>query len=440
MKAIFTLLSVSFFSFCFAQTSFRTAFATYPTGYNNFRSATQLTDSTYVLFGASGVQNDSYGKLSLAKLNTAGTLIATRTVAAASLPQSNAAVAGNLIKMNDGGFVGCAALADTLSLIRWDKNFNVIWYQQYTSAYPPSSEPGYLVRANDGSFFIASNIPSVGNSLLKLDSAGHVIWSKSYAHEDGGFTYFVRMDAAPGNTFILTGYYLTPEEIKNQTNRFQVSVIKIDADGNVIWSRHIKVQGSFLYASGTKVASDGSVMLSGYITYFDSVYTNNDVTQLLAAKMNANGSLSWVKHSSPGDLTNTGERAVSVGGDVVSGMGIDFKNNIPQTAADSFPDPEGGFIFCGAIGYVSPNSFYAIQNPLLLKTDSCGCLKWSRRYHTLKNYSALFNSAIHTYDGGYAFLGDQYTNSGSIYRTMLNKFTPDFQICDEPDSIGSLLS
>ena len=137
----------------------------------------------------------------------------------------------------DGGYV---LVAETFSfgagsadvyLIKTDSIGNVMWTKTYGGS---SSDYGYSVKQTvDGGFIIAGYTNSFGAGLfdlyvIKTDMNGNVIWSKTYggASSDYGHSVIQTLDSG----YVITGYTLSFGMAT------QVYFVKLDSDGNLLWS------------------------------------------------------------------------------------------------------------------------------------------------------------------------------------------------------------
>ncbi len=175
----------------------------------------------------------------------------------------------------DGGFI---LVSETLSfgagnsdvyLIKTDSIGNLLWTKTYGGN---ASDYGYSVRqTSDGGYIIAGYTQSFGAGgtdvyIIKTDSSGNLDWTKSYGGSSADYGYSVRQTTDGG--YIVAGY----------TESFGVAgdvyLIRIDANGDLIWS---KVFGGSQtdYCWSVRQTVDGGFILAGYTRSFGS--GNEDV-------------------------------------------------------------------------------------------------------------------------------------------------------------------
>ena len=339
---------------------------------------------------------------------------------------------GNRVRQTyDGGYIvtGFMYPSDDLNtdlwLIKTDKNGNEEWSKNFGDEV---LEEGLDVQQTFDKGYIISGIKSVDNGshldvwLIKTDSKGNTIWSKTYGGkrneygnsviqtDDGGFIvmgssqsygkgfydFWVLRTSANGDSlwsknyggiyndiafqgiatseggFVLAGY----TQPQNTTNA-DVWLVNIDAKGDTIWTHKYGGKYNELVYS-VHQTSDNGFILAGYasveITGFD----------LYLIKTDMYGDTIWTKTF--GGLSNDqGLSVIEVDGSDILVCGFTFSTQ--------FGDPD----------------------LWLIKTDINGDTLWTKTYGG--EYSDIGRSIEETSDGGYVVLG--FTNSFGNGRTDL---------------------
>jgi hypothetical protein len=75
------------------------------------------------------------------------------------------------------------------------------------------------------------NYLAAGRYVLKIDANGNILWSKNYGDEYGLF-YSIQPT-------VDDGYILAGESFGNYSNGDDAWIVKIDGSGNVIWQKKI---------------------------------------------------------------------------------------------------------------------------------------------------------------------------------------------------------
>jgi hypothetical protein len=236
-------------------------------------------------------------------------------------------------------------------------------------------------QTNDGGYIVSGGTESFGNGesdvyLIKTDSNGDTLWSKTYGGIDFEDSFSVQQTSDGG--YIMTGIAFSFSFGNAQAD---VYLIKTDSNGDSIWT---KTYGEMNYSYGSYVqqTSDGGYIITG-ATGFE------DETDVFLIKTDINGDTLW---------TNT-----------FGGASMDVGNSVEQT-------DDGGYVILG-----STSSFAdTISDLYLVKTDASGNEQWYQTFGG-QGYSYDFgNSVQQTTDGGFIITGYTYI-TGSSYDVYLIK-------------------
>ncbi len=279
----------------------------------------------------------------------------------------------SLIQTSDGGYAIAgtttsfgAGLSDAY-LVKLDANGNLQWTK---SIGGKDFEDGYaLIQTSDGGYAIAGQTNSFGAGgydvyLVKLDAHGNLQWTKTIGGEKDDVGLMSLIQTSDG------GY-----AIAGATNSFgagngDVYVVKLDANGNLQWTKTIGGPGDEIGFSLIQT-SDGGYAIAGATYSFGA--GDEDV---YVVKLDANGNLQWTK--------------------TIGGPKREWGNSLIQTS-------DGGYAIAG-----STTSFGAGGwDVYVVKLDSSGNLQGTKTIGG-KGWDAGI-SLIQTSDGGYAITG--YTKS-----------------------------
>ena len=251
-------------------------------------------------------------------------------------------------------------------LIKLDSNGDTIWTKTYGG---DSYDVGYCVQeTSDGGYIIVGYTYSFGAGesdvyLIKTDSNGNVLWTKTFGGASYDMGYSVQETSDGG--YVITGY----------TDSFgaggsDVYLIKTDSNGNIAWTRTYGGSSSEAGYSVRKTP-DGGYIIAGYTYSFGSGW--DDVYLI---KTDSNGDTLWTK---------------TYGGSVADGG-----KKVEVT-------PDGGYIIAGYT-----ESYGAGDADIyLIKTDSIGDTVWTKTYGG-ENYE-ISEAVYVTSDRGYIIAG--YTES-----------------------------
>lgn len=233
-------------------------------------SLQQTTDGGFII----GAHVNSFGAgrhdVYLIKINNNGDTLWTKTFGGDGEDRFR-----ELHQTADGGFI---LVSETLSfgvvnsdvyLIKTDSIGNLLWTKTYGGS---SSDYGYSVRqTSDGGYIIAGYTRSFGAEgtdvyIIKTDSIGNLDWTKSYGGSSDDYGYSIRQTTDGG--YIVAGYTESFGEAGD------VYLIRIDSNGDLIWS---KVFGGSQtdYGWSVKQTADEGFIIAGYTRSFGS--GNEDV-------------------------------------------------------------------------------------------------------------------------------------------------------------------
>jgi len=221
-----------------------------------------------------------------------------------------------------------------------------------------------LIQTSDGGHAIAGETYSFGAGkadvhIVKLDASGNLQWTKTIGGPESEW----------GNSLIQTsdgGYAIAGETYSFGAGEADVYVVKLDAKGNLQWTKTIggpKGDWGFSLIQ----ASDGGYAIAGTTISFGA-----GETDVYVVKLDAKGNLQWIK--------------------TIGGESDDWGYSLIQTS-------DGGYAIAG-----STKSFGAgDEDVYVVKLDAKGNLQWTKTIGGPKDDWG--KSLIQTSDGGYAIAG-----------------------------------
>jgi len=256
--------------------------------YDVGKSLIQTSDGGYTIagdtksFGAGKADVDVY----VVKLDANGNLQWTKTIGGPEIEAGK-----SLIQTSDGGY----AIAGTTNsfgagkadvyVVKLDTNGNLQWTKTIGG---PKDDRGFsLIQTSDGGYAIAGSTTSFGAGeadiyVVKLDAHGNLQWTKTI----GGPV------SEEGSSLIQTsdgGYAIAGYTNSFGTGLSDVYVVKLDAHGNLQWTKTIggpaSDEGSSLIQT-----SDGGYAIAGYTKSFGAGFSD-----VYVVKLDANGNLQWTK-------------------------------------------------------------------------------------------------------------------------------------------------
>jgi hypothetical protein len=289
-----------------------------------------------------------------------------------------------------------------------------------------------MIQTSDGGYAIAGLTASFGAGnydvyVVKLDANGNLQWTKTIGgkNADGGSSIIQTSDG---------GYAIAGYTESFGAGEADVYVVKLDAHGNLQWTKTIG-GGDTDRGNSLIQTSDGGYAIAGQTKSFGA-----GKTDVYVVKLDANGNLQWTKTiGGPGaeigfSLIQTSDAGYAIAGLTTSfGAGdydvylvkLDANGNLQWTKTIGGPDPEAGTSLIqtsdggyAIAGYTS--SFGAGEgNVYVVKLDANGNLQWTK---TIGGTGwDVGHSLIQTSDGGYAIAVETTSFGLDVYVVKLDK-------------------
>ena len=292
----------------------------------------QCSDGSYLMVGQRTSSSDGSSDVSLIKTNSFGILEWDFEYG-----DEQDDIGYSVYQTFDGGFIVCG------STVSPNTGFNYVYLlkvnsnglEEWSESYGGEGDDygNSVLQDLDGGYIVAgvsrsSGDPNGNGFLMKTDTDGNKIWSKSYGGNSAEIIYDVNFTSDGG--FILTGH---TNSYGNGAN--DAYLIKVNPNGETEWSQTFGASGTDYGRSGSQTV-DGGYLITGYSDSF------------------GDGGFDawWIKVDHNGNL----ER------DKIYGESGDNR------VFSSHQTLDGGYIM---IGYTKPETQ---NNPdiLLIKTDSQG--------------------------------------------------------------------
>ncbi|MCK4385117.1 MAG: dockerin type I repeat-containing protein [candidate division Zixibacteria bacterium] len=240
----------------------------------------------------------------------------------------------------------------------------LLWSRTYGGS---SRDEGYSVQqTTDGGYIVVGMTSSFGAGgedvyLVKTDSLGDTLWSRTYGGSDWDEGYSVQQTT--DGEYIVAGFTYS-----FGAGYSDVYLIKTNSTGDTLWSR---TYGGSNYDRGYSVqqTTDGGYIVAGLTESFGA-----DGEDAYLIKTNSTGDTLWTR---------------TYGG---GGSGHDEGWFVQQTT-------DGGYIVAGWTSSFGAGG----EDACLIKTNSTGDTLWTRTYGGSSNEHAY--SVQQTTDGGYIVVG-----------------------------------
>jgi hypothetical protein len=335
-------------------------------------------------------------------------------------------------------------------IVKLNSNADIEWEKTYGGSNPDevnniqqTTDGGYIVAGLTFSYD-GDVLNNKGNSdawILKLSTNGDIEWQKTYggSFDDGAKSIQQTAD----NGYIAVGYTISPDgDIPNNQGSFDAWIIKIATNGNLEWS---KTFGGTYHEQMNDIQQ---TIDDGYLTIGETssdIANNHGGFDVWVIKINLNGNMLWQKtyggsktdRAKCVQKTNDGYYIIigyteSSDGDITNLHGlsdawvikIDDLGNISQQttlATNGNEDVnsvlethDNNFLIAG----ISQNTNSSINNIFIAMLDTDCNLLWQRQIPQ-ENNSSSANAIFETTDCGYMLFGGKTVNG--ITNTLIIK-------------------
>ena len=339
---------------------------TYDDNNNSRGNAVQQTsDGGYIMTGYK--QGNNISNIYLVKSNANGDTLWTKTYGSFNIHN----VGYSVQQTYDGGYVVVGTIDDPsvgpvhVYLIKTNSIGDTLWTKSYGST---GNDYGYSVKQTlDSGFIIAGATNGLGAGgydafLIKTNSIGDTLWTKTYGGIHDEFAESV--DITTDGGYIITGY----------SNSFgsggnDVYLIKTDSIGDTLWTKTYGISGYDDYGYSVKQTSDGGYIIAGSLYYRGYMYL---------IKTTSIGDTLWTKT-----------------------FGFGTAHSVQQTI-------DGGYIIAGTqVNGIEP----WLTQVFFIKTNSIGETLWANVYDD-GNLTGTGYSVQQTTDGGHIITGGM---NGNMY-------------------------
>ena len=287
-------------------------------------------------------------------------------------PDGGFVVCGRTFSFGTGGWDGYVLKLDSAGDTLWTKSYGNTQYDEIQDI-DLTSDGGYIMTGHTWTTDWAGDV-----YLIKLDALGNIEWDQTYGgaigFSDKGYSVRQTTDG---------GYVISGTTKTYGLGGDDVYVIKISSVGAIEWTKTIGTVGTIEAGREIEQTSDGGYIIAGYTDG-----SGGSFYDVYLVKLNSVGTVQWSK--------------------TYGGSSYDFAYTVEETS-------DNGFIL-GA----TTNSFGAGNwDAYLIKTNSTGVLEWSKTYGM--SGEDRVQAAKQTSDGGYILCGRSNSFGAGDFDATLHK-------------------
>jgi hypothetical protein len=247
-----------------------------------------------------------------------------------------------------GGYTGSFGVqALDFYLVKTDSAGDTLWTRTYGGQYrdeayavTQTSDDGYIMTGWSASF-----APGRYLWIVKTDSVGDTIWTKLYQRQGFSWGWSIQECHTPEN-YIISGH-----------DYYEAYLMKIDQSGDTLWTN--KYGNGVLYSAHQ--TADSGYIATGMLSFVDLLFL---------VKTDSDGDTIWTRTYQHGE--------------------VNYGRSVRQT-------PDGGYVIAGYTGSYNDADAY------IIRTDSAGDTIWTCVYGGPGSDAAY--SAIQTSDGNFMVVG-----------------------------------
>ncbi|MFN0173077.1 MAG: HYR domain-containing protein [Saprospiraceae bacterium] len=303
-------------------------------------------------------------------------------------------------------------------LIRLDASGNAVWQKRFGAGQADIFHS--VVATPDGGFLAAGETRSFGAGnadafLVKVDANGTVVWSRTIGDAEHNDVARSVISLTTGG-FIVSGYAVFGSDMAPSS-----VFLHLDQNGNTLWSR------TFSTGVGNLVLSnyvDGNVVYASGGADGESIYVRLDLAtgNILSTKCytgSGTEALSYAQPTQDGNLLLADYTMAASSGSVMKIWVQKIKRTTGQVIWSKVYERPNDNIR-GRIEKVNDGGFLLVPynqentpqaDAMLAKIDANGNLLWSFNYGGVA--SDRFMKSVQTADGGFIAVGDTRSNSAN---------------------------
>lgn len=324
---------------------------------------------------------------------------------------------------DDGDVFGHHGLSSTTDcwVVKLDSLGGIDWQRSLGGT---GDELGYSVRqTSDGGYIVVSSTTSDDGDVtgvhydstgtqvadlwvVKLDAQGNIVWERAYGGSEFDLGYSV-IETYDGNFLIVGRTRSDDGDVSGYIGGTDIWMLKIDNIGNILWQKCI---GGTLaeYAYNVRETADHGFVLCGNVSSSDGDFTGTTgsfLGSVFVLKTDSVANIEWVQ--------------------VFGGNLFEWGFQVEQT-------PDGGYAFGVNCGSSDIPGHHGSLDYWFLRLDNTGAIIWQQCYGG--SDSDWFKAFQAMNDGGYVLIGLTTSTDGDVSNSIGSQDVWLVKI----DSVGSI--
>jgi hypothetical protein len=244
-------------------------------GHDQLEAMAQTTDEGYILLGASDNEEDVFNDIWLVRTNNQGNILWNTTVESLGFHSNDYSIQ----QTSDLGFIIAGGNPVSQPLItKLNSDGSMVWNKTY--ACPDFGYTCSVVQTTDGGYALTGYISPQYTFLIKTDSSGNELWRKTYSLPDSYPQYYTIIQTSD------KGFIITQTVMNESSLESYPWVFKTNMNGVMEWQSQFSRQDSLCIRSIQQTIDDGYIV-TGH--NFDAVLFG------FAMKIDKTGSEKWRK-------------------------------------------------------------------------------------------------------------------------------------------------
>ena len=194
----------------------------------------------------------------------------------------------SIASLSDGSYAYLSIVDETngtrqVMLTKLDCTGNIEWAKKYGASSSLNNVFGGIIEADNGDIVFVYNVGDFQNYNLitgRIQQDGTSVWKKTYGgnRNDKGLDLIQTSD---GNFVIVGATNSWGTDVSGLLSRLDVYMLKINGDGDILWTQTYGTQGATDDAYAVVEDTDGSLVITGrvfYEGYFRCLLMKTDAT------------------------------------------------------------------------------------------------------------------------------------------------------------------